>query len=66
MNKRLRIYYRTFPNTIGRTRPLFVFVYLTRKFFLHVCLSIKWTNVNELPPIVRPTNHSLDENQKRE
>ncbi|KAJ0535135.1 hypothetical protein HanIR_Chr09g0427431 [Helianthus annuus] len=43
--------YRTFTNTIKRTRPLFMFVHLTNrtKFLVHVRSFIKRTNINELP-----------------
>ncbi|MFS7979996.1 hypothetical protein Hanom_Chr10g00934201 [Helianthus anomalus] len=38
MNECSRIPYRTFTNTIERTRPLFIFVHLTNgtKFLVHV------------------------------
>ncbi|MFS7935301.1 hypothetical protein Hanom_Chr05g00401871 [Helianthus anomalus] len=51
MNECSRTHYRTFTNTIERTRPLFMFVHLTNrtKFLVRVSLFIKRTNVNELP-----------------
>ncbi|MFS7963456.1 hypothetical protein Hanom_Chr08g00738281 [Helianthus anomalus] len=61
MNQCSRTHYRTFTNAIERTRHLFVFVHLTNrtKFFVHVCLLIKRTNVNELLA-ERFTNCSLN------
>ncbi|MFS8013167.1 hypothetical protein Hanom_Chr14g01329641 [Helianthus anomalus] len=43
--------YRTFTNTIERTRPLFMFVHLTNRteFLVHVGSFIKRANINELP-----------------
>ncbi|KAF5804539.1 hypothetical protein HanXRQr2_Chr05g0198211 [Helianthus annuus] len=51
MNECSRISYRTFTNTIERTRPLFMFVHSTNrtKFLVHVRSFIKRTNTNELP-----------------
>ncbi|MFS8024678.1 hypothetical protein Hanom_Chr16g01466211 [Helianthus anomalus] len=48
MNYRTR--YRTFTNINERTRPLFMFVHLTKrtKFLVCVCLFNKRTNTNEL------------------
>ncbi|KAJ0621039.1 hypothetical protein HanIR_Chr01g0004121 [Helianthus annuus] len=48
---RSRTPYRTYTNTIERTRPLFMFVHLTNrtKFLVHVRSFIKRTNINELP-----------------
>ncbi|MFS7975030.1 hypothetical protein Hanom_Chr10g00875711 [Helianthus anomalus] len=53
--------YRTFTNTIERTRHLFMFVHLTNRteFLVHVRLFIKRTNINELPA-ERSTNCSLN------
>ncbi|MFS7922883.1 hypothetical protein Hanom_Chr03g00254241 [Helianthus anomalus] len=50
-NERKRTRYGTFMNTNERTRPLFMFVHLTKrtKFFVCVCSFIKQTNTNELP-----------------
>ncbi|KAJ0522533.1 hypothetical protein HanIR_Chr10g0483641 [Helianthus annuus] len=61
MNECSRTPYRTFTNTIERTRPLFMFVHLTyrSKFLVHVRSYIKRTNINELP-IERFTNCSLN------
>ncbi|MFS7937384.1 hypothetical protein Hanom_Chr05g00426911 [Helianthus anomalus] len=61
MNERSRTPYRTFTNTIERTRPLFMFVHLTNrtKFLVHVRSFIKQTNINELPA-ERFTNCSLN------
>ncbi|MFS7958789.1 hypothetical protein Hanom_Chr08g00682821 [Helianthus anomalus] len=47
MNECSRTPYRTFTNTIKRTRPLFMFVHLTNR--THVRSFIKQTNINELP-----------------
>ncbi|MFS7888603.1 hypothetical protein Hanom_Chr00s000001g01597151 [Helianthus anomalus] len=43
--------FRTFTNTIERTRHLFVFVHLTNRteFPVHVRSIIKRANINELP-----------------
>ncbi|MFS7975909.1 hypothetical protein Hanom_Chr10g00886141 [Helianthus anomalus] len=51
MNEYLQTHYRTFTNTIERTRALFMLVHLTNrtKFLVHVHSFIKRTNVNELP-----------------
>ncbi|MFS7940067.1 hypothetical protein Hanom_Chr05g00459281 [Helianthus anomalus] len=51
MNECSRTPYRTFTNTIERTRPLFMFVHLTNRteFLVHVRSFIKRTNINELP-----------------
>ncbi|MFS8026809.1 hypothetical protein Hanom_Chr16g01491091 [Helianthus anomalus] len=51
MNECSRRPYETFVNTILRTRPLFMFVYLTNrtKNFVQVRSFIKRTNINELP-----------------
>ncbi|KAF5766535.1 hypothetical protein HanXRQr2_Chr15g0716461 [Helianthus annuus] len=53
--------YRTFMNTIERTRPLFMFVHLTNrtKFLVRVRSFLKRTNINELPA-ERFTNCSLN------
>ncbi|MFS8013328.1 hypothetical protein Hanom_Chr14g01331601 [Helianthus anomalus] len=61
MNKCSRTPYRTFTNTIERTRPLFMFVHLTNRmeFLVHVRSFIKRTNINELPA-ERFTNCSLN------
>ncbi|MFS7908689.1 hypothetical protein Hanom_Chr01g00086101 [Helianthus anomalus] len=61
MNECSRTHYRTFTNTIERTRPLFMFVHLTNrtKFLVRVRSFIKRTNVNELPA-ERFTNYSLN------
>ncbi|MFS7980674.1 hypothetical protein Hanom_Chr10g00942081 [Helianthus anomalus] len=50
MNECSRTPYRTFTNTINRTRHLFMFVHLTNrmKFRVHVRSFIKRTNINEL------------------
>ncbi|MFS7912830.1 hypothetical protein Hanom_Chr02g00134471 [Helianthus anomalus] len=47
---RSRTPYRTFTNTIERTRPMFMFVHLTNRtnFLVHVRSFIKRTNINEL------------------
>ncbi|MFS7989875.1 hypothetical protein Hanom_Chr11g01052081 [Helianthus anomalus] len=61
MNECSRTPYRTFTNTIERTRPLFMFVHLTNRteFIVHVRSFIKRTNINELPD-ERFTNCSLN------
>ncbi|MFS7923514.1 hypothetical protein Hanom_Chr03g00261601 [Helianthus anomalus] len=61
MNVCSQTHYRTFTNTIERTRPLFMFVHLTNrtKFPVRVRSFIKQTNVNELPA-KRFTNCSLN------
>ncbi|MFS7949991.1 hypothetical protein Hanom_Chr06g00578101 [Helianthus anomalus] len=61
MNECSRTPYRTFTNTIERTRPLFMFVHLTNRteFLVHVHSFIKRTNINELPA-ERFTNCSLN------
>ncbi|MFS8018583.1 hypothetical protein Hanom_Chr15g01393721 [Helianthus anomalus] len=61
MNECSRTPYRTFTNTIERTRPLFMFVHLTNRteFLVHVRSFIKRTNINELPA-ERFTNCSLN------
>ncbi|MFS7908939.1 hypothetical protein Hanom_Chr01g00088981 [Helianthus anomalus] len=58
---RSRTPYRTFTNTIERTRPMFMFVHLTNrtKFLVHVRSFIKRTSINELPA-ERFTNCSLN------
>ncbi|MFS7939681.1 hypothetical protein Hanom_Chr05g00454761 [Helianthus anomalus] len=61
INECSRTPYRTFTNTIERTRPLFMFVHLTNrtKFRVHVRSFIKQTNINELHA-ERFTNCSLN------
>ncbi|MFS7998526.1 hypothetical protein Hanom_Chr12g01154921 [Helianthus anomalus] len=61
MNECSRTHYRTFTNTIERTRHLFMFIHLTNrtKFLVRVRSFIKQTNVNELPT-ERFTNCSLN------
>ncbi|MFS8023349.1 hypothetical protein Hanom_Chr16g01450421 [Helianthus anomalus] len=61
MNKCSRIYYRTFTNTLERTRPMFMFVHLTHrtKFHVHIGSFIKRMNINELHA-ERFTNCSLN------
>ncbi|MFS7924865.1 hypothetical protein Hanom_Chr03g00277631 [Helianthus anomalus] len=58
---RSRTPYRTFTNTIERTRHFFMFAHLTNrtKFLVHVRSFIKRTNINELPA-ERFTNCSLN------
>ncbi|MFS8022518.1 hypothetical protein Hanom_Chr16g01440431 [Helianthus anomalus] len=50
-NDHKRTRYRTFTNTNERTRPLFMFVHLTKRqrFLDHFRSFIKRTNTNELP-----------------
>ncbi|MFS7980675.1 hypothetical protein Hanom_Chr10g00942091 [Helianthus anomalus] len=61
MNECSRTSYRTFTNTINRTRPLFMFVHLTNrtKFRVHARSFIKRTDINELLT-ERFTNCSLN------
>ncbi|MFS7961310.1 hypothetical protein Hanom_Chr08g00713481 [Helianthus anomalus] len=53
--------YRTFTNTVERTRPLFMFVHLINRteFLVHIRSFITRTNINELPA-ERFTNCSLN------
>ncbi|MFS7927581.1 hypothetical protein Hanom_Chr04g00310851 [Helianthus anomalus] len=59
-NERKQTRYRTFTNTNERTRPLFMFIHLTKRtdFFVRDRSFIKRTNTNELPA-ERFMNYSL-------
>ncbi|MFS7907653.1 hypothetical protein Hanom_Chr01g00073861 [Helianthus anomalus] len=61
MIKHKQTCYRTFTNINERTRPLFMFVHLTKQteFLVCVCWFNKRTNTNELPA-ERFTNCSLN------